>query len=185
MKRFTACMLALVLFTGAGCIQQDTNLVHLQTEEDLMTASSASASAEPTAEPTPSPEPIVLNVPEIKGNAFTADALGIPIVDPTTHYATYYVRFSQIRVYEVGDSTFVDAQCENLFSEPLTGKARIVFYGQDGKEYGFGEWATGSGELTLGVGLNYIYAEVLTEVDVQSMNFDMLITAPFAPESGA
>ena len=184
MRKLAACMLALALLAGAGCIKQNTNLVHLQTEEDLMTVASASASAEPTAEPTPSPEPVVLDVPEIAGSAFVSDALGIPIVDPDTHYATYYVRFSQIRVYEVGNSTFADAQCENLYSAPLSGKARIVFYGEDGKEYGFGEWATGSGELTLAVGLNYLYAEILTEIDVQALDFDMVITTPFAPESG-
>lgn len=177
---FLIAILAIVLLVG--CVDQNTELVHLQTEQDLLAApSGAIAGATATPESTPTAEPIVLHVPEVTGNAFPNDALGIPIVSPDTHYADYYVHYYQIRVYEVGNSTLADMVIDNAFSLPLQGEARLVFTGTDGKEYGYGELHTADGTLTLNVGRNQVYAEILTEVDVQMMEFSIRVTTPFAP----
>lgn len=174
-------IILLALMFLIGCVEQDAELIHLQTEQGLGGSSDPNATQAATLEPTPTPEPVVVQLPEATGVAFPNDALGIPIIDAATHYADYYVRYYQIRIYEVEDSTFADLVADNSFSAPLQGAAKIVFTGTDGKEYGYGELYTADGALTLNVGRNYLYAEILTEVDVQMMDFAIVVTTPFLP----
>ena len=49
--------------------------------------------------------------------------------------------------------------------------------------YGYADFYTADGGLKLFSGENRVYADVLTEVDVQSMDFTLKVTTPFAPEN--
>ena len=46
---------------------------------------------------------------------------------------------------------------------------------------GFGQLHTAEGGLTLAVGANRIYAEILSEVNIQQLTFRIEQTAPFNP----
>ena len=49
-------------------------------------------------------------------------------------------------------------------------------------KFGYGDFYTASGDLVLFPGENRVYADVLTEVDVQQMPFEITVSKPFVPE---
>ncbi|MCL2694824.1 MAG: hypothetical protein FWE69_00675 [Clostridiales bacterium] len=128
----------------------------------------------------PEQDTVILDIPPITGEGFVSDPLGVPILRPDTHYADNYLTYSSVRIYEYGDSTFMDAICFNSFTQPLAGGARLVYY-KDGKVYGIGDIYTAEGGLTLQVGSNRVYATILTEIDVRLMDFVIEVTKPFKP----
>ena len=86
-----------------------------------------------------------------------------------------------IRIYEENGYTYMDGICTNSFDGTLTGEARLCFYDKDEKLVGYGVIHTAEGSLTLGVGANRIYAEILSEVNVQQLDCRIEQTAPFNP----
>ena len=169
MKRIcVAALSALLLFVGA-CTQQTVYL-------EKLPETGISESLEQ-----PQDETIIPNIPPIVGEGFVTDILGVPILRPDTHYADNYLSYTSVRVYEYGDSTLMDAVCVNSFTQPLTGAAQLVYYGTDGRVYGVGEIYTAESELTLGVGETRVYATILTEIDVQMMDFVIEVTEAFLP----
>lgn len=110
------------------------------------------------------------------------DEKGLPILDAENHYFQYYLVFTDIRIYEENGYTFLDGICSNSYSRPLTGGVRILFRdSSDGSVYGQGDLYTADGDMTLQPGENRIYAEILSEKDVQLMAFSLELTTPFTP----
>ena len=165
MKRLAIILLCLLL---TGCVQQTVYLEQIPEGGFVV------------PDLPPEEDAIVLDVPPIAGEGFVSDPLGVPILRPDTHYADHYLTYSAIRIYEYGDSTFMDAICTNTFTQPLAGGARLVYY-KDGKVYGIGDIYTAQGNLTLQVGENRVYATILTEIDVRLMDFTIEVTQAFRP----
>lgn len=165
-------LVAALLLTG--CVRQDAWLTYTVPETPQPT---------PTARHTPAPtrEPLPLSVEPILGESFHTDRKGIPILDKDTHYFTYYLSFSDLRIYEEDGFTYMDGVCTNSFDGTLTGKARICFYDETEKLVGYGDIHTAEGDLALTVGDNRIYAEILSEVNVQQLDARIEQTEPFHP----
>ena len=168
----TGSLLAILLLLG--CVRQDAWLSYTIRETPQPTAT-----AKQTVSPTM--EPILLNVDPIQGEDFHTDRKGIPILDKDTHYFTYYLAFSDLRIYEEDGYSYLDGICTNSFDGTLSGEARVCFYDGDEKLVGFGQLHTAEGGLTLAVGVNRIYAEILSEVNIQQLTFRIEQTAPFNP----
>lgn len=177
MKAAKACiailLISLLLGAFSGCIRQDAWLIY-SPQEVRPTVSPAF-----TPEPTATPE--VLEIPPITGSTFPMDEKGLPILDAATHYFTYYLVFTDLRIYEENGFTYLDGICTNSYSRPLTGGVEIVFADSSGAVYGRGALHTAEGDMTLDPGENRIYAEILSETDVQLMSFSLQITTPFTP----
>ena len=171
MKRLLILLFALVC---AACTSQEAHLIYLPEQ-------TAAPAADVT--PTPSPEPEPLYLAPIEGEGFSTDLNGLPILDPQNHYYDYYLTMSNMRIYEHNGETLIDATITNSFSKTLTGGLRISFYDASGMMYGYADFYTADGGLKLFSGENRVYADVLTEVDVQSMDFTLKVTTPFAPEN--
>ena len=171
MKRFCVLLCACVLLSA--CSLQKAYLIDLPEQTP-----DASALVSPT--PTPDPEP--LPIAPIEGEGFPADSNGLPILDPQTHYYDYYLTIANLRLYEQNDETLIDATILNNYSKTLIGELRIVFRGEDGIQYGYGDFYTAGGALKLLPGENRVYCDVLTEVDVTDMTFELVIVTPFGPE---
>lgn len=135
------------------------------------------------ASPTPTPVPEPLEIAPIEDDGFTVDSNGLPILNEHTHYYDYYLAIQNMRLYEHNDETLIDAVILNSFPRTLVGELRIVFRGADGIQYGFGDFATATGTLKLLPGENRVYCNVRTEVDVQQMEYELVIVTPFQPES--
>ena len=165
----------LLILLLSGCVRQDAWLSYTAVRE----------TPQPTATPaqtlSPTVEPIAIEAEPVLGEDFHTDRKGIPILDKDTHYFTYYLSFYDMRVYEEEGYTYLDGLCLNAFDGTLTGEARICFYDADGKLVGFGTLHTAEGGLTLAVGENRIYAEILSEVDVQALSAVIEQVAPFNP----
>ena len=86
-----------------------------------------------------------------------------------------------MRIYEENGETLIDAIITNNYPGKLTGGLRITFT-QDGVKRGYADFLTASGDLMLLPGENRVYADVLTEVDVQMMDFTIDVSVPFMPE---
>ena len=157
-----------------GCVRQDAWLSYTVPETQPPTATAAHTLA-------PTREPIPLVVEPVLGEDFYTDRKGIPILDKDTHYFTYYLAFSDLRIYEEDGFTFMDGVCTNSFDGTLTGEARICFYDRDEKLVGYGTIHTAEGDLTLPVGENRIYAEILSEEDVQQADCRIEQVTPFNP----
>ncbi len=168
----TGSLLAILLLLG--CVRQDAWLSYTIRETPQPTAT-----AKQTVSPTM--EPILLNVDPIQGEDFHTDRKGIPILDKDTHYFTYYLSFSDMRIYEEDGFTYMDGVCTNSFDGTLMGEARICFYDENEKLVGYGDLHTADGTLALAVGVNLIYAEILSEVDVQQLACRIEQTSPFNP----
>ena len=162
---------ALLLF---GCVRQDAWLSYAVPETQQPTATAKHTMA-------PTREPIPVSVEPVMGEEFHTDRKGIPILDKDTHYFTYYLAFSDIRVYEENGYTYMDGVCTNSFDGTLTGEARLCFYDRDEKLVGYGDLHTAEGGLLLIVGTNRVYAEILSEVDVQQLNCRIEQLSPFNP----
>ena len=168
--------LTLLLMLGlfAGCVRQNAWLSYRIPETPQPTTTAIHT-------PAPTREPVTLTFEPVLGEDFLKDRKGIPILDKDTHYFTYYLSFHDLRVYEEEGYTYMDGLCLNAFDGTLTGEARICFYDADGKLVGFGTLHTAEGGLTLAVGENRIYAEILSEVDVQALSAVIEQVAPFNP----
>ena len=171
MKRLI--LLAAALLTAA-CTSQEAHLIYLpeQTAAPVVHVS-----------PTPSPEPDPLYFAPIEGEGFSTDPNGLPIMDPQTHYFDYYLALSNVRIYEHNGETLIDATITNSFQKTLSGGLRIRFFDESGMMYGYADFYTAGGALKLFTGENRVYADVLTEVDVQGMQFDLTVTEAFLPEN--
>ena len=170
MKRLVVLLLALLLL---GCTAQSAHLVYLP-------------ESTPTPEllhtPTPPPVPEPIPVAPIVGEGFTTDLNGLPILNANTHYFEYYLTIDQLRIYEENGETLIDAIITNNYSKTLTGGLCITFY-DDSLKYGYAEFYTADGGLKLFPGDNRVYADVLTEVDVQQMEFEFSVSKPFVPDA--
>ena len=171
MKRLLILGLALVLL--CACAAQKAYLVDLPEQ-----------TAAPTVlvSPTPTPEPEILEIAPIEDEGFTTDSNGLPILDEQTHYYDYYLTIANFRLYEHNEETLIDATISNSFQKTLTGALRIVFTGEDGIQYGYGDFYTANGTLKLLPGENRVYCDVRTEVDVKDMTWELVVVTPFLPE---
>lgn len=165
-------ILLLALLLALGCTSQETHLVDLP---------EATPTTEPLVTPTPPPEPEPIPVAPIAGEGIRTDLNGLPILNERTHYYTYYLTVDNLRVYEENGETLVDAIITNNYAKTLSGGLCITFR-QDGITYGYGEFYTADGGLKLFPGDNRVYADVLTEVDVQMMDIDLAVSEAFVPE---
>lgn len=170
MKRIISLILILLLFTA--CVEQTARLVYLPEETE-----------NPSEQPTEAPTPELLEVAATVGTSFVTDKNGVPILKEQEHYFDYYVTFTDIRIYEYNDSTFLDAVAYNGYADPLSGAIRMEFKSADGTLYGYGDLKTADGDLILFPGENRIYAEIFTEIDVQQMDFVFAVTEPLLPVS--
>lgn len=171
MKRLLLIGLALVLV--CACAAQKAYLIDLPEQTAAPTVP-----VSPT--PTPDPEPLV--IAPIEDAGFLTDSNGLPILDEQTHYFEYYLTLANFRLYEQNEETLIDATIQNSFQKTLTGSLRIIFTGEDGIQYGFGDFYTASGTLKLLPGETRVYCDVRTEVDVKDMNWELVVVSPFLPE---
>ena len=171
MKRLI--VFVLVLCTICACTSQEAHLIYLPEQTPTPAAKET---------PTPSPAPEPLELAPIEGEGFSIDENGLPILNAQTHYYEYYLSIGNLRVYEQNDETLLDATITNAFGDVLSGGLRISFYDGSGMLYGYGDLKTAEGPLRLFPGENRVYADILTEVDVQEMDFVFTVTEPFAPE---
>lgn len=163
-------IIALLLFTA--CTVQEAHLIYRPEPTAKMTAA-----------PTLTPAPEIVEIPPVTGQPFRTDANGVLILDDETHYLTYYVTLNDIRIYEYGEGVFLDGVAVNSFPQTLTGGLRITFRNDNGVNYGYGDFYTADGKLTLLPGENRIYADILTEIDVQEMNWEITVVGSFGPRS--
>ena len=166
--------LILTILSLIGCVQQNAWLSYAVPETQQPTATAAHTL-------TPTSKPISVRMEPITGEDFYTDRKGIPILDKNTHYFTYYLAFSDLRIYEEDGYTYMDGVCTNSFDGTLTGEARICFYDKEEKLVGLGRIHTAEGDLTLTVGENRIYAEILSEENVQQIDCRIEQIAPFNP----
>lgn len=171
MKRLGIIMTALLML--CACSLQKAYLVDLPEQTPAATVQES---------PTQTPDPEPLSILPIDGNGFVTDGNGLPILNEQTHYFDYYLTVSNLRLYEQNEETLIDATIQNSFSKVLIGALRIVFYGEDGIQYGYGDFYTADGALKLLPGENRVYCDVHTEVNVKDMTFALKIITPFAPE---
>ncbi len=157
-----------------GCVRQDAWLTYTVPDTPQPTPTAAHTL-------TPTREPVLMTVEPVLGEDFHKDRKGIPILNKDTHYFTYYLAFSDLRIYEEDGFTYMDGICTNSFDGTLTGEARICFYDRDEKLVGYGTIHTAEGGLTLNVGANRIYAEILSEVNVQQLDCQIEQVSPFNP----
>ena len=167
MRRFLPallCALVALLLLAAGCDDVTPTLVGTPTPSASPTPLPDAFSAEITAEPEPT------------------DALGKPFGDENHYYQ--YLSFGELRVYEYDDGTFLDGVCVNAYPEALDGQIDIVYYdAASGKICGVGTIHNNVGTTRMATGNNAIYAEILTDISVVSMDFSLEIKRSFAPVS--
>lgn len=157
-----------------GCVRQNAWLSYTVPETQQPTATAVLT-------PAPTREPIPVSAEPVLGEDFIKDRKGIPILNKDTHYFTYYLSFSDLRIYEEDGFTYMDGICTNSFDGTLTGEARVCFYDKDEKLVGYGTIHTAEGSLTLNVGANRIYAEILSEVNVQQLDCRIELVSAFHP----
>ena len=130
----------------------------------------------PSASPTPLPEPFTA---EITAKPVTTDLLGGEVLSEDHYWQ--YLSFGELRVYEYGDGTFLDGVCVNAFPMPLDGQVDIVYYTESGKVQGIGTIHNAEGGTLLATGSNAVYAEISTDIDVQSLDFTLEVKRAFQP----
>lgn len=144
-----------------GCTVQEAHLVYRP-----------EPTSDPTAVPTATPDPVRLDIPAVTGEPFKTDANGVLITDEATHYYEYYVTLNNLRIYEYEQGTYLDATLVNSFPQTLTGNLRLYFRDGNGVLYGYGDlYTAGNNKLVCLPGENRVYADILTEIDVQMMDF--------------
>ncbi|MBR0507297.1 MAG: hypothetical protein IJJ86_01670 [Clostridia bacterium] len=171
MKRPWLYLLILILLM-TGCTSQEAHLIYLSDQSEV---------PEALVTPTPHSEPDLIAIAPIEGDGFPLDPNGLPILNEQTHYYDYYLSVSNLRIYEYEGETLIDATITNSFSRPLTGGLCITFY-DNGLKYGYAEFYTAAGGLKLFPGENRVFADVLSEVDVQMMDFEISVAKPFVPD---
>ena len=169
MKRLMLLFIALILF---GCTSQEAQLSYLP-----------ESTPAPTALYTPTPPPVPESIPlaPVVGEGFKTDANGLPILDEKQHYYQNYLTVSNLRIYEENGETLIDAVITNDYPRKLSGGLCIRFKEGD-LMYGYAEFYTAGGGLVLFPGENRVYADVLTEVDVQMMDFEIAVSTALVPE---
>lgn len=163
-------LLALVLMLA--CTSQEAHLIYLP---------EATPTPQVLVTPTPPPAPEPIPVAPVAGEGIRTDLNGLPILNERSHYYTYYLTVDNLRIYEENGETLIDAIITNNYPKTLTGGLCATFV-QDGIIYGYAEFYTAEGGLKLFPGDNRVYADVLTEVDVQMMDFEIEVSKPFVPE---
>lgn len=181
MRRATVALVLILAMVLAGCVGQRSYLVNAQNAQ--------TPSPEPSTlpEPTPSPQAEVIDftVAPVTAGEFALDAKGLPILNPDTHYSDYYLQFSNMRVYEYGNTTLLDGQLSSSYPKELEGQVGIFFYGEDGKLYAQGKILTAEGDLKLAPNSTIaVYAEIMSEISVVSMPYTIEIIEPFKPTTG-
>ena len=169
MKRLLLLLVALLLI---GCTSQEAKLIYLP---------EATPTPEPLFTPTPPPEPEPIVIAPVQGEGFKTDINGIPILNEKTHFLDYYLTIGNLRIYEENGETLLDAIITNNYPRKLSGGLCITFF-EDNLKYGYAEFYTAGGGLELFPGENRVYANVLTEVDVQMMDFEITVSSPFVSE---
>lgn len=172
MRKLTFTLIFIMIIASLACTVQEAHLVPLP---------DPTAVVNPTPKATETPAPEALLVPDITGQPFETDLNGIVITDPSTHYYEYYITLSDLRVYEYEEGTFLDGKLVNSYPQTLSGKLRIVFKNKDGVTYGYGDIYTAGGGLKALPGENLIYADILSEINVQMMDFIIQVTGSFTP----
>ena len=169
MKRLVFLLLILLLI---ACSSQEAQLSYLP-----------ESTPTPVAQQTPTPPPVPESIPlaPVVGEGFKTDLNGIPILDEKQHFYSYYLSISDLRIYEENGETLIDAVITNDYPRKLTGGLCIRFKEGD-MTYGYAEFYTAGGGLVLFPGENRVYADVLTEVDVQMMDFEIAVSSAFVPE---
>ena len=171
MKRTITFFIFLIFITCAACTVQEAHLVSLPDPTTF----------NPTPSATETPAPEALLIPDITGQPFQTDLNGIVITDSNTHYYEYYITLSDIRIYEYEEGTFLDGKLLNSYPQTLSGKLRIIFKNKDGVTYGYGDIYTSGKKLIALPGENLIYADILSEVNVQMMDFNIQVIGSFQP----
>ncbi len=169
MRRMLGGLLLALVF--AACTVQEAHLAYRP-----------EPTSDPTPVPTDTPAPERLDIPSVTGAPFAADANGVPILDPLTHYYEYYVTLTNLRIYEYEDGTFLDGTLINSFPQTLSGTLRITFRDENGIVYGYGDLYTAGGKLRALPGENRIYADIRTEIDVQMMDYAVSGEGYFGPQ---
>ncbi len=171
MKRLISIFFTVILLIG--CSSQEAHLIYLPETTPTPVA---------LVTPTPAPEPEPVIVAPVAGAGFQTDANGLPILNPKSHYYDYYLTIDNLRIYEENGETLIDAVIINNYPKAITGGLCITFY-RENLRYGYGEFYTADRNLKLFPGSNRVYADVLTEVNVQNMDFEISVSVPFVPES--
>ena len=154
-------LLCLALFTALGCDNVEPQLYGTPT---------------PSASPTPLPDAFTA---EITAEPVPTDTLG-KVIEGDAHYFSY-LSFGELRVYEYDNGTFLDGVCINGFPTALDGQVDIVYYTADGKLCGSGTIHNAQGTTRLESGINAIYAEINTDIDVRMMDFSLEVKQVFLP----
>lgn len=173
MKGVKASLLLLsLLLSLTACTHQEAQLVY---------------SSLPTPTPSPSPKiaepsasPELLSFPAMEGSSFTMDEKGVPVLDQDTHFYRYYLVFTDLRIYEEDGFSYLDGICHNAYSQPLSGELSVEFY-QEQQVFGKCTLHTAQGDMLLQPGENRIYGEILSETDIQTMDFRFVLLSPFLP----
>lgn len=156
-----AALLFLTLWT-AGCVRYEPEITGTPT---------------PTASPTPLPEPFRA---EITAAPRETDRLG-RLIETEDHYFRYYLSFGDMRVYEYETGTFLDGVAVNAFPAALDGEVSVVFRDANGRLLGKGKLHLADGSTLLPTGTSNVYAEIVTDITVQDMDFTLEVERAFAP----
>lgn len=130
----------------------------------------------PSSSPTPMPE---LYEPVLTTTPVPMDAYGKRLTDANHYFG--YLTFSDLTVYDYNGSTHLDGICVNSFSDSLRGRLQVIYKDKNGKLCGSGEIITAEGTLVLKPGSNAIYSEILTDTNVNDMEFSFVIAEDFIP----
>lgn len=169
MKRMAALLLFAAVLLAVGALQ-----ACVRVEPEI------AGTPTPSASPTPLPDPFQL---EITAAPVETDQLG-KRVESEDHYYRYYLSFGDLRVYEYDTGTFLDGVCVNAYPLPLDGVVNIVYYSEDGRVSGIGRIHNAEGGTLFESGSNAIYAEIQTDINVQSLDFVLEVETPFQPVTG-
>jgi len=161
MKR-AGLLLLLLLLLCTGCVRQSADLA-----------------PQPTAAPQVQTYEPLQNAVMIAAAPDT-DALGNPLMGEN-HY-DQYVLFRDLRVYSYHGGTFLDGLCINSYPKALAGTVQIFYRDKDGVELARADlYTVQTDRLLLQSGENRIYAEIYTDMEVDSLEFEMEILEHFLP----
>ena len=132
----------------------------------------------PTPGPTATPTPQAWTL-EVTGAPYPTDELGGELGDENHYWR--YLSFGDIRVYEYQGGTFWDGVCVNGYLLPLDGEVEVAYYNAEGKIVGRGKLHTADGGTTLQPGSNAVYGEIMTDIDVRMLDFQMQVIREFQP----
>lgn len=104
----------------------------------------------------------------------TVDALGNVIQDPE-HYRQY-IQFTDLRVYEENEETFLDCIVTNSYPYKLTCSVSIRFFDENDETIATAtlQMPNGSFLLTLENGETPLYARILTDTSLTDNDFELI-----------